>query len=809
MSDMLKRTFFLFFILTIDLFCSYKVGVEEFQMGRYGDSLKSFQRAITKGDNVGNSYYFIGKILMTNENDEKAFQSFVKAFQTEADHPDLVADFGICLNRMASPQFFEDAFREQLFVPPVVYHFAYQLFQKKENEKLISLVERAENNPLFQKNIRVFPENSGMTFYFMARTYHDELKDNLKALDYSRKAIAADSTLQSARSLNRSLLENLRREIEKMNKAATAHFNEQRFDQAREIWAKVLELDSDDVEIRNNMEKCRIAKVSFEALSEAEKLLQEDRKGEAVRKLQFASQYPDNLRAKVLLDKLNKEMAAVAASIEQQARTEEEQRNLFHQWIREAENLLQRDKAADIEQAIEKFKKALAVHPDDEKLQENIQLAEKRLGHRRLFDEAKGLFDARKNKEAFYVASRLEKEDPTFPGLNLLLLSILNELEEFEQVIERGEELLRILPNNRDVLFAVARAYEAKREEMPGARDKAIEKYQLLRGIAPEEAGVELSLSMLKREKYMPLFFVGLFGAIILFIGGWLYKTRDKRRKIAFENRFEALYEKKDFKGLCKLYKDFYSIDFDAQETIRIQPQFMAALVECSEFEEAMDVGRKVLSATPNNKQVLVLMARCCYAKRIFTQGVLRYYIELFNSGTPSPDMVDFVGEKIFELGFESKETLNIMKAFNRLHPEHEKCRHLLLSVYANEKSMDKQMVELMQEEVSHNQTDTKFRLKLADYYLQRKQFDECIRYCEEVINLNVTEKNLHHILFEAYNQQGLLADLAPIYDMLLETCPNDIAIQEVRAKIKLLTEGGAVNEDDDEEYEDEDEDEV
>jgi tetratricopeptide (TPR) repeat protein len=171
--------------------------------------------------------------------------------------------------------------------------------------------------------------------------------------------------------------------------------------------------------------------------------------------------------------------------------------------------------------------------------------------------------------------------------------------------------------------------------------------------------------------------------------------------------------------------------------------------------------------------------------------------------------MVDFVGEKIFELGFESKETLNIMKAFNRLHPEHEKCRHLLLSVYANEKSMDKQMVELMQEEVSHNQTDTKFRLKLADYYLQRKQFDECIRYCEEVINLNVTEKNLHHILFEAYNQQGLLADLAPIYDMLLETCPNDIAIQEVRAKIKLLTEGGAVNEDDDEEYEDEDEDEV
>ena len=93
---------------------------------------------------------------------------------------------------------------------------------------------------------------------------------------------------------------------------------------------------------------------------------------------------------------------------------------------------------------------------------------------------------------------------------------------------------------------------------------------------------------------------------------------------------------------------------------------------------------------------------------------------------------------------------------------------------------------ELLKAQVQYDAKDTKSRLQLAEYYLSKRQIEDCISLCEEVINLNVTEKKLHVLLFSAYEKMGNIEELTPIYQSLLEVYPNSTVLQQANNKIRM-----------------------
>ena len=122
------------------------------------------------------------------------------------------------------------------------------------------------------------------------------------------------------------------------------------------------------------------------------------------------------------------------------------------------------------------------------------------------------------------------------------------------------------------------------------------------------------------------------------------------------------------------------------------------------------------------------------------------------------------------------------------LHPENKDCRKLLIEQLDKEKIITPQLLQVLQMEVEYNKSDTRCRIRLAEYFLKKKKLDDCIKLCEEVINLDINDKKLHPILYSAYEEMNDLNALRPLYESLLQLYPNSITLQEAQNKILIAT---------------------
>ena len=244
----------------------------------------------------------------------------------------------------------------------------------------------------------------------------------------------------------------------------------------------------------------------------------------------------------------------------------------------------------------------------------------------------------------------------------------------------------------------------------------------------------------------------------------------------------------KDYQKLAFIYDDLDSVPLPMDEILRTLPTFMHALVEVGRFDEALKIGPKVLGSMPQHQQVLLLMARAYFELKIFNPGVMKYYEALFVSDQLTDEIVDWVGNRIVGQDMDNEKTLPVIWRYFDLHPENDKCRKILLKHLKEEDSISRRLVEMMEAEIKYNPREVNCRLRLAEYHLERQQFETSIRYCEEVINLNPTDRKLHEILYDAYAKQDNLPALEPIYNSLLKLYPNNIVLQETQNKIRLTT---------------------
>jgi tetratricopeptide (TPR) repeat protein len=780
-------------ILSAPLFASFQKGMELFQMARYRDAYQAFEGAIKQGERVGDSYYFLGKIFLQNHDYPKAHRFFLRAILKGSNHESLIEDFGNNLEEMHkilnSEKFHalnQKAFDAGVFAIPIVYYLIRALHSKKKFGKVLTLFETIQDKPIFSLGESKRGQNLGLIYYYIALAYLRHKKDDLAALQASRASLKADPQLGIARKLHRKLLTRQKKLLGASLNQAHLAFAAKDYKLAESSFEHALLLEPGLVEAMDGLSKIRQANESSKSLRKAHELADQGRFELALKKVGFAiTAWPDNFDAKNFRKELE---SKILERLKLQSRDEEQKKSLEQRYfiaLSSANNSLN---AGEPTLAITAFKKALKLRPKSDEALEGLGLAEKKLGHFQVFQTALSQFEKGENDRALPILKKLHHQGLTYEGLFEALILCHFKLEKFREVIDLAQNRLKIYPKEVGVIYHLGRAWEALIETEPQAISEALTAYSSLLSLESEFLDTRGRKNRLLRIYYTPRVLAILVLLLLVIIAGWLYKTRDLRRKLGFLAKVERASATQNHRRLVELYPQVYEINLSMQETLKLLPAFMAALVNLERFEDALKLGPRILSALPEHNQARILMACSYFGVKRFDRSLMKYYFALFSSEYLTEEMVRWISPRILDQNLTSQECLPLLKRFNELVPENRKCRKALLNLLDHEPTLSRQVIQLLEMEVEQDKREIRSRLRLARHYLDQHKIDDCIRICEEVLNLDPGHRELHEIMYRAYFEHKTLLELLPIYDALLQLQPNSTVLQEAKNRILLAT---------------------
>ena len=782
------------FILSCSLvFGSYQKGLDEFRLHRYKDAHDSFLNALKNKEMPGESAYYLGKIFLMGQEMKKAYKYFLMAFKYESQNNELSRDFQTCVEELRNALPFDEfhelytqAYQKGIYPIPCVYYRVKNLQNRLDFSEILATYEVVKDAPSFQIGKRFYGDSLAFIQYYAALGYVKVADNTIKAIEAAKLSIKADSNLTIARKLLQTLQTKQATELNGFLTPARKKFIDRDFDSSEELFMKAFAVDPQSQEAKQGIEKSRLAKQSFVSLDEAKKLYAEARFELALKKLKFATTaYPDNFEAVNLREEIKGKIQEKLNIQQQQDETEKNEEREYLSLMSEGSNYINGN---EFQRAIDSFSKALKIKPDSTKAQSGLELSKAKFQVYNVFQEGLKSLEKGDFSNAIKSLEEVQRKEVSFEGLASAIIEAHYLAENYEKVIQLSTERLKLVPNDTHIMYFLGRSYEATISVEESRLNDALRTYSNIASIKSPYLDTDDRRRKLLKLKYAPMAGILVAVLLILFIFGWLYKTRGVRKSNKFANAVHEAANAKDYKQLAIIYDDLNSVALPFDETLRTLPTFMHALVEVGRYDEALKIGPKVLGSMPQHQQVLLLMARAYFELKIFNPGVMKYYESLFNSDQLTDEIVDWVGHRIVNQDMDNEKTLPVIWKYFDLHPENDKCRKILLKHLKEEDSISRRLVDMMEAEIKYNPRDVNCRLKLAEYHLERQQFETSIRYCEEVINLNPTERKLHEILYEAYAKQDNLLALEPIYNSLLGLYPNNIVLQETQNKIRLTT---------------------
>lgn len=783
----------LFYALQGAVYANFRKGVEFFDMARYRDSMKAFKASIKAKQQTGNSYAYLGRIYFRSREYRKAYKAFIIAVKSDSDSERLLNDLSRCLDKlrglMELPEFtklYKETYENRIYPIPVMYYLINNLHNRGQYEEILRIYEKIKQDPSFVFGKRTASQSLSSIYFHVATSYLNHLNDQEQALKFATKSIKLDPLNQAVKALHSRLLNSQKKKILQLLSKADKHFNDRNFDSAQDLYNQILQMKPGHIAASTKIEKNKLAKNSYKNLREARELLLKNKHSAALKKIRYAIKaYPENYEA-VNLEKETEALLIKRANVEklqQEAKLEREKQ--YFSLLSQSSNLLNTNLFDD---ALELLDEAKQIRPKSKRVNSLIIEANTKRKQFEAYKSAMQDFQSKNWKKALQGFSEATQTQLNLNDLESLIIECNYRLNNYKEAIKLAKAYLNVHTDNREILYFLGRSYEALINENIDNRESAMQTYKKLISIEKKFLDTQSRLNRLQRDKWVPIFFILLVSLVFIMLFIWLYKTRKIRAKYAYMSKIDKLLNSKNYAELVEIFENFFNIDFTMKESLKYIPAFMLAMVETGRFDQCLNLGPKVLGVMPEHRQAKVLMGRAHYLKGKIDPSTLKFYLALLDSEYINDEIVSWAGNKILELDINRKDCLPIMKAFNTLHPENQQCRELLIEHLDKEKIITTQLMQVLEMEIKYNKSDTRCRIRLAEHLLKKKKLDDCIKLCEEVINLDVNNKKLHPILYSAYEQMNDLDALKPLYESLLQLYPNSITLQEAQNKILLAT---------------------
>lgn len=782
---------FILILFSITNWASYEKGLEMYQLNRVRDAAQAFHKAIEKKEQLGNSNFYLARILQKSNENQKSLKYFLKAIKYKSNHEDLSTRFSELLSKLKKSlpysqhkAIYESAYSKKLFHPDIVYYMIKQAHNRVDYQTILEIYEEVRSSDYFTSYRSNSKQNTSFIYYYIALAFLNEKKDNTKALKFSQLSLKYENDFKAAKSLFTKLRSRLKKRFKIYFEKGTELMIDKQFDKAKEKFEMALAVDPESQEIKAAISSVKAAKKSFKYTKEAEDLIDKNQLTKALKPLKWAiTLYDKNFKAKSLLERTKKQITENMVLKESNDNKTFNIDNQFFKLTKQADNFFD---LKEYSEAIEKYEEAAKLKPNDVRVKQRLKECINGQKFSNKFQKAKELHSAQKFAKAATLFQEILNNNYYYEGIDFLLVDAFYQSKNYSKAVKHGNKILSTQPRNNEVLYLIGASTYYEKPGDKEALDLAIDYMGRAVDINSSYLDSKSKLRRMQREKYTP-FVIALFAGIaLLLIIVWFIKTKGLRQKAKFLRKMDKFLEKQQFDKIVGLYPESLYVEISMMESLTLTPTFIRAFVEIGDYSTAINHGTQFLKTQKNHKQVMISLGRSFQAIEKIDSYTIQFCLAVIGSEYATNDFITYVGKKCFDQGIDDKKYDPIFLEYSRLYPEHAECRALLLKHLKDSTRISPQMVELLKTQVEHDAKDTRSRLQLAEYYLSKRQIEDCISLCEEVINLNVTEKKLHVLLFDAYEKMGNIEELTPIYQSLLEVYPNSTVLQQANNKIRM-----------------------
>lgn len=550
---------------------------------------------------------------------------------------------------------------------------------------------------------------------------------------------------------------------------------------ALEEYQNALSIDATNETAQSEIEALKSKEESRDLMADALKLTAEEKWLEARDLLeQVIAAQPKHAEARRLLAQATTyetELMKKLGRTDRLPRNTEERASLTENYIMMGTRFAEASNNQDAKQAFERALAIIALDSKLEKLRPKVTAEMAKIGtidtRAQNWDKAKEHYKSGEYEECIKCLESLpvdyQVDLPSF--LAYCYWKIGND--------EKGKKFASLQlvkqPDNNRAKFVLGSIFAA-------AGDNAAA-YKILKEVKdsdPEYPGIDDVLYKAGALKWGLLVLPAAAILILCWIGWIIYHNLPEHNKNAAIKRARANLNK----GLHKECLDELNgvrrlPNLDAYDGMVISRIAAQAYLKTGAYDRAIGECKHLISINTQDAEAHQWLGFAYLGRRMLTPESLPELLNLYKTEQRNIALISLLGHHYTSQKTISPEGIEILEKWLELEPTNPEVLKPLGRYYLQKGRADDKAMLVFQRMLEFAKPEPEFLLGVAKLHLKQKQFEECLRLCEQVIRMDVNNEMVHGVLRDCYTKMEKLNELLDIYRAYLAENPYNVAFQK------------------------------
>lgn len=274
---------------------------------------------------------------------------------------------------------------------------------------------------------------------------------------------------------------------------------------------------------------------------------------------------------------------------------------------------------------------------------------------------------------------------------------------------------------------------------------------------------------------------IGIISIIVILL--WIVYILYKRKPIYDKNflikKGKSSVKSKSFDEAIEIFlKVRHSPLLTPADNFEITKGLAQAYLNRGIYDRAIGECKHLISLSPNSEEAHTWLGFAYLGRRMLSPESLPELLNLYKKESRNIALVSLLGSYYAQQKKLPDEGVQVLEQWLNLDHDNIEVLKPLGKYYLNKKRTDDKAMKVFQKMMEIGSPDPDFMLGVANAYLKMRQFDNCLQLCEQVINNDINNADVHPILLDAYKKQNKLQELLDIYANFLQNNPYNVAFQ-------------------------------
>ncbi|MBF0543192.1 MAG: tetratricopeptide repeat protein [Candidatus Riflebacteria bacterium] len=317
--------------------------------------------------------------------------------------------------------------------------------------------------------------------------------------------------------------------------------------------------------------------------------------------------------------------------------------------------------------------------------------------------------------------------------------------------------------------------------------------YKILKEIKdsdPEYPGIDDVLAKATAFAWGPVVIPIVVIALLLFVAYVMYQNLPEYRKNEAIQRGRSYLAKQMFKDcieeLNKIKRHPRITQYDGAVISRLLTQ---AFLKTAAYDKAIGEAKHLLSISSTDAEAHQWLGFAYLGRRLLSPETLPELLNLYKTEKKNNALVALLGQHYLSQKTLSQEGVDILERWMENEPSHPELLKALGRFYLQKGRSDQTAMKVFQAMLATTNPEPDFLLGIGKMHLKKRDYESCLKCCEQVLSIDVNNEIVHTVLRDCYSQMGKLADLVEIYRTFLAENPYNVAFQKGLTEANKLLE--------------------